>query len=206
MADQSGLEIYGPKNRSPANPPSPEELNATFQRIASTSLSEIDRIIRDLKQMRELMRNERERVRGEFDRYASLGDEAAMKMQVLAESINDWLYGSDRLESPSASQHYKQHPVEPAPPATMAQPDLVATLPYSSHNDAMRQQPWMLRRRIWNYSIQLANAVYSIVGEHTVAAVYQSTSSAIARWPKYSHSVRAPLSAWISAFGRISAD
>ena len=201
MAEQSGPEKYAPANRrAPENGPV-EELNAVVRRIASMAFLEIDQIIRELESVREMMRNEGARVSREIAGYASLSHDGVTAMQVLANSIKEWRDGPDKSDSPSVSQHYKQQPLAPVRPAIMAQPDLAATLPYIQQNDAMQQQPWIHRWRVWIPG-PIASALHWIAGEHSVAFLYWSTSLAIARWRKYSHSIRAPLNVWISAFGR----
>jgi hypothetical protein len=84
MAEESGPEKYAPSNRrapekgsdaeriaflrqqqsqaNPANPSAAQELNAAVRRVASTSLEEIDRVIRALEGVRDMIRNEGERV------------------------------------------------------------------------------------------------------------------------------------------------
>jgi len=202
MAEESGPEKYAPPHRRPpANRSAAEDLNAAVRRIASMSFVEIDQIIRELESVREMMRNEGARVSREIAGYASLSHDGVTAMQVLADSIKEWRDGPDKSDSPSVSQHYRQQPLAPVQPAITAQPDLAAALPYRQQNDAMQQQPWIHRWRVWIPG-PLANAVNWIAGEYTFAAVYRSTSLAIARWRKYSHSIRAPLNVWISAFGR----
>src|SRR5450759_505973 len=185
MAEKCGPEKYAPPNRRPpANRSAAEELNAVVRRVASMSLAEIDQIIRELESVRDMMRNEGARVSREIAGYASLNHEAVTAMQVLADSIKEWRDGPDNSGSPSVSQHYRQQPLAPVRPAITAQPDLAAALPYRQQIDAMRQQTWTHRWRIWIPG-PLANAVHWIAGEYTFAAVYRSTSPALARWLKY---------------------
>ncbi len=115
MAEQPGPERYAPTNRrapekgsdveriallrqeqreaAPANGSAAENLNAVVQRVASTSLEEIDRVIRALEGVRDMMRKEGERVSREVAGYASLSHAAVTAMRVMADSIKEWQEG-----------------------------------------------------------------------------------------------------------------
>jgi hypothetical protein len=82
-----------------ANDPAAENLNAVVQRVARDSMEEIDRVIRALESVRDMMRNEGERVSREIAGYASLSHSAATAMKVIADSINQW---KDALDKPGA--------------------------------------------------------------------------------------------------------
>src|ERR1039457_713250 len=55
-----------------ANGPAAEDLNAVVRRVAGDSMEEIDRVIRELESVREMMSNEGERVSRELAGYAQL--------------------------------------------------------------------------------------------------------------------------------------
>lgn len=116
MAENSGPEKYAPLDRrmperrnderialqsqqlrqaNPANAPA-EDLNALVGRVASVSLEEIDRVIRALEGVREMMRKESERVSREVAGYASLSHAAVTAMKVMADSIREWKEGPDK--------------------------------------------------------------------------------------------------------------
>ena len=116
MAEGSGPEKYAPADRraperrneeriallsqqqsqaNPANAPA-EDLNALVGRFASVSLEEIDRVIRTLQGVREMMRKEGERVSREVAGYANLSQAAVAAMKVLADSIKEWREGPDK--------------------------------------------------------------------------------------------------------------
>ena len=80
-----------------ANDPAAENLNAVVQRVAGDSMEEIDRVIRALESVRDMMRNEGERVSREIAGYASLSHSAATAMKVIADRINQW---KDALDKP----------------------------------------------------------------------------------------------------------
>ena len=118
MAEQPGPERYAPTNlrapengsdveriallrqqqreATPANGSAAENLNAVVQRVASTSLEEIDRVIRALEGVRDMMRKEGERVSREVAGYASLSHAAVTAMRVMADSIKEWQEGPNK--------------------------------------------------------------------------------------------------------------
>lgn len=120
MAEESGPEKYAPADRraperrneervallnqqqrqvNTANAPA-EDLNALVRRVASVSLEEIDRVIRTLEGVREMMRKEGERVSREVAGYTSLSHAAVAAMKVLADSIKEWREGPEDKSGP----------------------------------------------------------------------------------------------------------
>jgi hypothetical protein len=67
-----------------------EDLNALIQRIAGSSMDEIDRVISELEAVREALRREGERVSREISGYASLSHSAATAMKIIGDSIKQW--------------------------------------------------------------------------------------------------------------------
>src|SRR5450631_1686429 len=118
MAEKPGPEKYAPPARrapetlsdadhiaflrqqrsqaASANGPPAENLNALIRRVAGDSMEEIDRVIRALESVREMMRNEGERVSREIAGYASLSHAAATAMKVIADSIKQWKDAPDK--------------------------------------------------------------------------------------------------------------
>jgi hypothetical protein len=78
-------------------------LNELIRRVAGASLEEIDRVIRELETVREMLRNEGERVSREVAGYASLSHAAATAMKVIADSIKEWKDGPDKSGPRSVS-------------------------------------------------------------------------------------------------------
>ena len=76
--------------------PAPENLNALIQRVAGDSMEEIDRVIRELESVRDMMRNEGERISRELAGYASLSHSATTAMRVIADSIKQWKGTQDK--------------------------------------------------------------------------------------------------------------
>ena len=118
MAEESGPQKYAPPDRrapeqgsgdaehiaflrqqrsqtNSANDPA-AQLNAVVNQVASASLEEIDRVIRVLEGVRDLMRNEGERVSREVAGYASLSHAAITAMKVISDSIKEWKVGPNK--------------------------------------------------------------------------------------------------------------
>lgn len=74
----------------PANDPAAENLNALIQRVAGASMDEIDRVVGELEGVRDMLRNEGERVSREIAGYASLSQASMTAMKVIADSIKQW--------------------------------------------------------------------------------------------------------------------
>jgi hypothetical protein len=79
-----------------ANDPAAENLNALIRRVAGDSMEEIDRVIRELESVRDMLRNEGERVSRELAGYGSLSHAATTSMKVIADSIKQWKGTQDK--------------------------------------------------------------------------------------------------------------
>ena len=77
-----------PAEASQADDPPGAELDALVRLIASDSMQEIDRVIHALEQMREMVRNEGDRVSREVAGYASLTHATATGMKVIADTLD----------------------------------------------------------------------------------------------------------------------
>ena len=86
-----------------ANDPAAETLNALIRRVAGDSMEEIDRVIRELESVRDMLRNEGERVSRELAGYASLSHAASAAMNVIADSIKQWKDAPDKSGPRSVS-------------------------------------------------------------------------------------------------------
>lgn len=71
----------------PANDRAPENLNALIQRIAGASIAEVDRVILELEGVRNMLRNEGERLGHEVARYANLTHMSMAAMKAIADSL-----------------------------------------------------------------------------------------------------------------------
>ena len=73
-----------------------ETLNALVGRLGIDSMEDIDRVIRDLESMRDMLQKEGQRVIREIAGYTSLSDAARTAMRVIADSIKQWKSVSDK--------------------------------------------------------------------------------------------------------------
>jgi hypothetical protein len=76
--------------RSQSHEAPPGNLDALIRRVAGTSTDEIDRIIRELESMSDLLRNEGERVSRELAGYSSLSQSSVAAMKILSDSVKAW--------------------------------------------------------------------------------------------------------------------
>ncbi|HEX5507405.1 MAG TPA: hypothetical protein VFX37_02775 [Pseudolabrys sp.] len=67
-----------------------ENVNALIRRVSGSSLEEIDRVILELRTVRDMLRNEGERVTREVAGFASLNQAAVTSMKVIADSLAKW--------------------------------------------------------------------------------------------------------------------
>jgi hypothetical protein len=89
-ADHIAFLRHQRSHAASANGPAAEDLNAVVRRVAGDSMEEIDRVIRELESVRDMMRNESERVSREIAGYAGLSHAATTAMKVFADSIKQW--------------------------------------------------------------------------------------------------------------------
>lgn len=71
-------------------PQAQENVNFLVQRVAGASVNEIDSVIAELQNVRELLRTEGDRVQREIASYANLSQAAMASMKVIAESMAQW--------------------------------------------------------------------------------------------------------------------
>src|ERR1019366_1225574 len=87
----------------PTGDPATENMNALIRRVSGASMEEIDRVIRELESVRELLRNEGERVSREIAGYASLSHAATTAMKVITDSLTQWKSAPDKSGQRSVS-------------------------------------------------------------------------------------------------------
>jgi hypothetical protein len=67
-----------------------DNISLLLQRVSASSVQEIDRLISELKILRERLHDEGERVQREIVEYASLSQAAMQSTKVIAESLSNW--------------------------------------------------------------------------------------------------------------------
>jgi hypothetical protein len=65
-------------------------IGSLLQRVAGTSVQEIDRLIAELRTLREMLHNEGARVQREIVEYATLSQAAMQSTKIIAESLTHW--------------------------------------------------------------------------------------------------------------------
>jgi hypothetical protein len=79
-----------PRNPGPNTEANADNMNALIQRVSGATMDEIDRVIAELEGVRDMLRNEGERVSREVAGYASLSHAAMTAMKVIGESLTQW--------------------------------------------------------------------------------------------------------------------
>jgi hypothetical protein len=74
--------------------PAVENVNLLIERVAGQTVGEIDRVISELNNMRDMLRREGERVQRELTGYAGLSQSAMMSMKIISESLAQWKPGA----------------------------------------------------------------------------------------------------------------
>ena len=78
------------RNRETDSQQVANNISSLLQRVAGTSVQEIDRLIAELQSLRETLSTEGERVRREIARYATLSQSAVQSTKIIGESIAYW--------------------------------------------------------------------------------------------------------------------
>lgn len=65
-------------------------INSLLDRVSSSSVSEIDRLMGDLRNVRDFLASEGERVQREIQSYAQLSQVAMTSVKIIAESMTQW--------------------------------------------------------------------------------------------------------------------
>jgi hypothetical protein len=65
-------------------------INSLLDRVSSSSVSEIDRLMGDLRTVRDFLASEGERVQREIQSYAQLSQVAMTSVKIIAESMSQW--------------------------------------------------------------------------------------------------------------------
>lgn len=73
-----------------ASEPTADNLNALIRRVSGASMEEIDRVILELQGVRDMLREEGDRVSREIAGYASLSHAAMTAMKVIGDSLTHW--------------------------------------------------------------------------------------------------------------------
>jgi len=72
-------------------------VNSLIQRVAGTSLAEIDNLISELEGLRDLLHAEGQRVQREISGYAQLSQTAMKSTRMIADNVAQWKRAADGL-------------------------------------------------------------------------------------------------------------
>jgi hypothetical protein len=80
--------------REETGDPAVENVNLLIERVSGQTVAEIDRVMSELSNMRDMLRREGERVQRELTGYAGLSQSAMMSMKIISESLAQWKPGA----------------------------------------------------------------------------------------------------------------
>jgi hypothetical protein len=87
---------------APADPnaeASVNSVNSLIQRVAGTSLAEIENLISELESLRDLLHAEGQRVQREISGYAQLSQAAMKSTRMIADNVAQWKRAADGLRN-----------------------------------------------------------------------------------------------------------
>ena len=74
-------------------------VNSLIQRVADTSLAEIEKLIGELESLRDLLHAEGQRVQREISGYAQLSQAAMKSTRMIADNVSQWKRAADGLRN-----------------------------------------------------------------------------------------------------------
>jgi hypothetical protein len=74
-------------------------VNSLIQRVAGTSLAEIENLISELEALRDLLHTEGQRVQREISGYAQLSQAAMKSTRMIADNVSQWKRTADGLRN-----------------------------------------------------------------------------------------------------------
>jgi hypothetical protein len=81
----------------PENDTTVKNVNSLIQRVAGTSLGEIENLITELEGLRDLLHAEGQRVQREIAGYAHLSHAAMKSTRIIAENLSQWKAAAENL-------------------------------------------------------------------------------------------------------------
>src|SRR5262249_32867241 len=74
-------------------------VNSLIQRVAGTSLGEIENLISELEQLRDLLHTEGQRVQREISGYAQLSQAAMKSTRMISDNVQQWKRAAEGLRN-----------------------------------------------------------------------------------------------------------
>ena len=91
----------GSTEREPSAEAIVNNVNSLIQRIAETSLSQVETLVSELESLRDLLHAEGQRVQREISGYAQLSQAAMKSTRMIADNIEQWKRTADDLRNRS---------------------------------------------------------------------------------------------------------
>ena len=85
--------------REPSAEATVNNVNSLIQRIAGTSLSQVETLVYELERLRDLLHAEGQRVQREISGYAQLSQAAMKSTRMIADNIEQWKRTADDLRN-----------------------------------------------------------------------------------------------------------
>jgi hypothetical protein len=83
----------------PATEATVNNVNSLIQRVAGSSLTEIENLISELEALRDLLHAEGQRVQREISGYAQLSQAAMKSTRMIADNVSQWKLAADGLRN-----------------------------------------------------------------------------------------------------------
>jgi hypothetical protein len=97
------VSLTNPEPAAPADAATTDaavnNVNSLIQRVAGTSLSEIENLIGELEALRDVLHAEGQRVQREISSYAQLSQAAMKSTRMIAENVTQWKRTADGLRN-----------------------------------------------------------------------------------------------------------
>jgi hypothetical protein len=83
----------------PSTEATDNNVNSLIQRVAGTSLAEIENLISELESLRDLLHAEGQRVQREISGYAQLSQAAMKSTRMISDNVSQWKRAADGLRN-----------------------------------------------------------------------------------------------------------
>lgn len=94
-----GIQSSGETPLEPAHEATVNNVNSLIQRVAGTSLAEIENLIAELEALRDLLHAEGQRVQREISGYAQLSQAAMKSTRLIADNVTQWKRSAEGLRN-----------------------------------------------------------------------------------------------------------
>ena len=95
----TGVVSSGETALEPNHEATVNNVNSLIQRVAGTSLAEIEKLISELESLRDLLHAEGQRVQREISGYAQLSQAAMKSTRMIADNVTQWKRTADSLRN-----------------------------------------------------------------------------------------------------------